>query len=158
VMEEYWQRPELTAETFAHGWLHTGDIARADDRGYLYIVDRAKDMIITGGFNVYPREVEDALTAHPAVLAAAVYGTPDEKWGEAVNAAVVLRAGAAADAGADAGAGADVGAGVTAAELIAHVKELKGSVQAPKSVQVLTELPMTAVGKVDKKALRQRQG
>jgi fatty-acyl-CoA synthase len=142
VMEEYWQRPELTAETFAHGWLHTGDIARADDRGYLYIVDRAKDMIITGGFNVYPREVEDALTAHPAVLAAAVYGTPDEKWGEAVNAAVVLRA----------------GAGVTAAELIAHVKELKGSVQAPKSVQVLTELPMTAVGKVDKKALRQRQG
>jgi fatty-acyl-CoA synthase len=99
-------------------------------------------MIITGGFNVYPREVEDALTAHPAVLAAAVYGTPDEKWGEAVNAAVVLRA----------------GAGVTAAELIAHVKELKGSVQAPKSVQVLTELPMTAVGKVDKKALRQRQG
>ncbi|MDT7695199.1 MAG: fatty-acyl-CoA synthase, partial [Pseudonocardiales bacterium] len=158
VMEEYWQRPELTAETFAHGWLHTGDIARADDRGYLYIVDRAKDMIITGGFNVYPREVEDALTAHPAVLAAAVYGTPDEKWGEAVNAAVVLRAGVAADAGADAGAGADVGAGVTAAELIAHVKELKCSVQSPKSVQVLTELPMTAVGKVDKKALRQRQG
>jgi fatty-acyl-CoA synthase len=149
-MEEYWQRPELTAETFAHGWLHTGDIARADDRGYLYLVDRAKDMIISGGFNVYPREVEDALTAHPAVLAAAVYGTPDEKWGEAVNAAVVLRAGAAAGAG--------VGAGVTAAELIAHVKELKGSVQAPKSVQVLTELPMTAVGKVDKKALRQRQG
>jgi fatty-acyl-CoA synthase len=145
VMEEYWQRPELTADTFAHGWLHTGDIARADDRGYLYIVDRAKDMIISGGFNVYPREVEDALTAHPAVLAAAVYGTPDEKWGEAVNAAVVLRAGAA-------------GAGVTSAELIAHVKELKGSVQAPKSVHLRTELPMTGVGKVDKKALRQQQG
>jgi fatty-acyl-CoA synthase len=81
VMEEYWRRPELTAETFAHGWLHTGDIARADERGYLYIVDRAKDMIISGGFNVFPREVEDALTAHPGVSAAAVYGMPDEKWG-----------------------------------------------------------------------------
>ena len=138
VMEQYWRRPELTAETFAHGWLHTGDIARADERGYLYIVDRAKDMIISGGFNVYPREVEDSLAAHPAVSAAAVYGIPDEKWGEAVTAAVVLRA----------------GAGATAADLIAHVKQLKGSVQAPKSVHLLTELPMTAVGKIDKKALR----
>ena len=141
VMEEYWRRPELTAETFEHGWLHTGDIARADDLGYLYIVDRAKDMIITGGFNVYPREVEDALAAHPAVSAAAVYGVPDEKWGEAVHAAVVLRAGPEAPG--------------LAGELIAHVKALKGSVQTPKSVRVLTELPMTPVGKIDKKALRE---
>jgi len=141
VRERYWRRPELTAETFAYGWLHTGDIARADERGYLYIVDRAKDMIISGGFNVYPREVEDALAAHPAVSAAAVYGIADEKWGEAVTAAVVLRAGTT----------------VTAGELIAHVKQLKGSVQAPKSVHLLTELPMTPIGKIDKKALRQRQ-
>jgi len=141
VMERYWRRPELTAETFAHGWLHTGDIARADERGYLYIVDRAKDMIISGGFNVYPREVEDALAAHPAVSAAAVYGIADEKWGEAVTAAVVLRAGTT----------------VTTGELIAHVKQLKGSVQAPKSVHLLTELPMTPIGKIDKKALRQQQ-
>jgi fatty-acyl-CoA synthase len=140
VMEEYWRRPELTAETFAHGWLHTGDIARADERGYLYIVDRAKDMIISGGFNVFPREVEDALTAHPGVSAAAVYGMPDEKWGEAVTAAVVLRAGCT----------------VSVEELIAHVKQRKGAVQAPKAVHLLPALPMTGVGKVDKKALRQR--
>ncbi|HEX4356980.1 MAG TPA: AMP-binding protein [Pseudonocardia sp.] len=152
VMEEYWQRPELTAETFAHGWLHTGDIARADDQGYLYIVDRAKDMIISGGFNVYPREVEDALAAHPAVSSAAVYGVPDEKWGEAVHAAVVLRAD---PAGPDP-LGAVAGGGL-ADELIAHVKALKGSVHAPKSVRVLTELPMTAVGKIDKKALREQR-
>jgi fatty-acyl-CoA synthase len=140
VMEEYWRRPELTAETFAHGWLHTGDIARADERGYLYIVDRAKDMIISGGFNVFHREVEDALTAHPGVSAAAVYGMPDEKWGEAVTAAVVLRAGCT----------------VSVEELIAHVKQRKGAVQAPKAVHLLPALPMTGVGKVDKKALRQR--
>jgi len=90
---------------------------------------------------VYPREVEDALAAHPAVSAAAVYGVPHEKWGEAVTAAVVLRAGSSA----------------TADELIAHVKQRKGSVQAPKSLHLLSELPMTAVGKIDKKALRRHQ-
>ena len=85
-MEEYWKRPEQTAETFKGGWLHTGDIARADERGYLYIVDRKKDMIVSGGFNIFPREVEDVLSPHPDVAMAAVIGVPDEKWGEAVAA------------------------------------------------------------------------
>jgi len=105
---------------------------------------------------VYPREVEDALAAHPAVSAAAVYGVPDEKWGEAVHAAVVLRADPAVPGGSSGGGLGGTGGGI-AGELIAHVKALKGSVQAPKSVRVLTELPMTAVGKIDKKALRQQR-
>ena len=137
-MEGYWRLPELTAEAFAHGWLHTGDVARCDDRGYLTIVDRIKDMIITGGFNVFPREVEDALARHDAVASAAVFGVPHERWGEAVTAAVVLRPGATA----------------TAEELAAHVRRLKGAVQAPKTVHLVDTLPTTAVGKIDKKALR----
>jgi fatty-acyl-CoA synthase len=138
AMDGYWELPDLSAEALAGGWLHTGDIGRRDERGYLTIVDRKKDMIVSGGFNVFPREVEDALTKHPGVAVAAVYGKPDEKWGEAVQAAVVLRPGAT----------------VTAEELIAHVRELKGVVQTPKRLDVLDELPMTAVGKIDKLALR----
>lgn len=138
AMNRYWRRDELTAETVVDGWLRTGDVARADERGYLYIVDRKKDMIITGGFNVYPREVEDALTSHDAVSAAAVYGVADPRWGESVSATVVLRPGARVDA----------------AELTAHVKRLKGSVQAPKSVYFAEAMPLTGVGKIDKRALR----
>jgi fatty-acyl-CoA synthase len=138
VMEEYWRQPELTEQAFAHGWLHTGDVARCDDRGYLTIVDRTKDMIISGGFNVFPREVEDALTSHASVAVAAVFGVPDERWGEAVTAAVVLKPGAT----------------TTAEELTAHVRALKGAVQTPKSVHVLDSLPTTAVGKIDKRSLR----
>ncbi|GAA5164453.1 AMP-binding protein [Pseudonocardia eucalypti] len=138
VMEGYWRQPELTEATFAHGWLHTGDVARADERGYLTIVDRTKDMIISGGFNVFPREVEDALTSHQAVAMAAVFGVSDEKWGEAVTAAVVLRPGAE----------------VTEEELARHVRERKGAVQTPKSLRFVNTLPTTAVGKIDKKALR----
>ena len=93
VMDGYWNRPAETAAAFSGGWLHTGDVAYADDEGYLYIVDRKKEMIITGGFNIYPREVEDVLGGHPAVAAAAVVGVPDEHWGEAVKAVVVARAG-----------------------------------------------------------------
>ncbi|WP_185995918.1 AMP-binding protein [Nocardioides campestrisoli] len=140
AMEGYHDLPALTEEALAGGWLHTGDIGTLDDSGFLTIVDRKKDMIVTGGFNVFPREVEDALTSHPDVATAAVYGVPDEKWGEAVTAAVVLKPGATVDE----------------ATLVARVKELKGSVQAPKHVHVLTELPMTAVGKIDKKQLRQQ--
>ncbi|MFC0284024.1 AMP-binding protein [Camelimonas abortus] len=140
VMGHYWKRPEQTEEAFRHGWLHTGDVARADERGYLYIVDRAKDMIVTGGFNVYPREVEDVLTSHPAVAMAAVIGVPDSKWGEAVKALVVLRP----------------GADVAEQELVALVKEKKGGPHAPKSVEFVDQLPVTAVGKVDKKVLRAR--
>lgn len=138
AMSGYWNQPELTAEALAGGWLHTGDIARADEEGRLYIVDRKKDMIISGGFNVFPREVEDVLTQHPAVSAAAVIGVPDDKWGEAVKAVVVLRPGAS----------------VRAEELTALVREHKGAVYAPKSVEFAEQLPVTALGKPDKKALR----
>ena len=121
------------------GWLRTGDIARRDDRGYLYIADRKKDMIITGGFNVYSREVEDALSEHPAVALAAVVGIPEPRWGEAVSAAVVLRPGCHVDP----------------ATLIAHVRSRKGAVQAPKLLIIVDELPRTALGKIDKKVLRE---
>ena len=89
----YWNLPEETAETFRDGWMHTGDVAREDEDGFWYIVDRTKDMIVTGGFNVFPREVEDVVAEHPAVAQVGVIGTPDEKWGEAVTAIVVLRDG-----------------------------------------------------------------
>ncbi len=138
VMKGYWNKPEETARALRHGWLYTGDLARRDDDGYLYIVDRSKDMIISGGFNVYPREVEDALSTHPAVASAAVIGIPDAKWGEAVKAVVVLKPGASADPEA----------------LIAHVREAKGPVYAPKSVDLVDALPVTGLGKLDKKALR----
>jgi len=138
VMLGYWNKPEETERAFRHGWLHTGDMARRDADGFIYIVDRSKDLIITGGFNVFPREVEDVLTRHPAVAAAAVIGVPDEKWGEAVKAVVVLKAGET----------------VAAEVLIALVREHKGPVQAPKSVDFVDALPVTGLGKPDKKALR----
>jgi fatty-acyl-CoA synthase len=138
VMQRYWKNPEATEEVFKHGWLHTGDVARQDDDGYLYIVDRKKDMIISGGINVYPREVEDVLAKHPAVAQAAVIGVPHERWGEAVHAVIVLRQECAA----------------TAAELIDFVRGIKGSVQAPKSLDLVAQLPLNSVGKVDKIALR----
>ena len=94
VMAGYFNRPELTAEALAGDWLHTGDVAVQDAEGFLRIVDRKKDMIVTGGFNVYPREIEDVLSSHPAVSSCAVIGIPDEHWGEAVKALVVLRNGA----------------------------------------------------------------
>ncbi|MDE0726074.1 MAG: AMP-binding protein [Alphaproteobacteria bacterium] len=139
VMDGYWQRPEQTAETLAGGWLHTGDMAMADERGYLYIVDRKKDMIITGGFNVFPREVEDVITTDPNVAMAAVIGVPDDKWGEAVKAVVVPRPNTQVDAEA----------------LIRRVRDAKGAVHAPKSVDIVTEIPLTPLGKPDKKALRE---
>lgn len=136
----YWNLPEATAETFRDGWMHTGDMAREDEEGFYYIVDRVKDMIVTGGFNVYPREVEDVLSAHPGVSAVAVIGVPDDRWGEAVKAVVVPRPGVDLDPD----------------ELIALVKEAKGSVQAPKSVDFTDSIPLSALGKPDKKALRAR--
>ncbi|WP_315812383.1 AMP-binding protein [Bradyrhizobium sp. SZCCHNR2028] len=140
VMAEYWKRPDTTAETLKNGWLHTGDIARRDERSYMYILDRKKDMIVSGGFNIFPREIEDVLTQHADVAMCAVVGVPDDKWGEAVTAIVVPRAGAQIDA----------------AELIELVKARKGSAHAPKSISFVKELPMTGVGKVDKKVLRAR--
>jgi fatty-acyl-CoA synthase len=138
VMAEYWKRPDITAETLKNGWLHTGDIARMDERGYMFILDRKKDMIVSGGFNIFPREVEDVLSQHADVAMVAVVGVPDDKWGEAVTAVIVPRE----------------GAHPRPDDLIAMVKAQKGPAHAPKQVQFVTELPMTGVGKVDKKKLR----
>ena len=143
VMQGYHQLPEQTAETLAGGWLHTGDVGRFDDEGFLYIVDRKKDMIVTGGFNVFPREIEDVIAHHPAVAQVAVIGVPEEKWGEMVKAVVVLRPGKTASPELE-------------AELIGMVKDAKGSVQAPKSVDFVDSIPLSALAKPDKKALRAR--
>ncbi len=138
VMLEYWKRPEQTAETLKSGWLHTGDIARKDERGYMFILDRKKDMIVSGGFNIFPREVEDVLSQHADVAMVAVVGVPDDKWGEAVTAVVVAREGTRPNAD----------------ELIALVKARKGSTHAPKHIKFVDALPMTGVGKIDKKVLK----
>jgi len=138
VMDGYRDNDALNAETFRDGWLHTGDVAVRDPGGFLRIVDRTKDMIVTGGFNVYPREIEDIVGEHPAVAQVAVIGVPHPKWGEAVKAFVVLRPGMSADP----------------AALTAVVAERKGSFQAPKAVEFVDAIPQTPVGKPDKKALR----
>ncbi|MGV9714596.1 AMP-binding protein [Rhodococcus pyridinivorans] len=138
VMKGYLNKPEETAEALRGGWLHTGDVARADKNGFMTIVDRKKDMIVTGGFNVFPREIEDVISSHPAVASVAVVGVPDTKWGEAVKACVVLRDGQS----------------VPVEELIEKVRAAKGSVHAPKSVDFLDALPLTPLGKLDKKTLR----
>jgi len=138
VMTGYYKDPAATAEAGRHGWHHTGDIGRLDADGYLYIVDRAKDMIITGGFNVYSVEVEQALMQHPDVQDSAVIGLPDDKWGEKVVAVVQLRAGRS----------------VPPAEIVAFVKARIGSVKAPKLVDIWPDLPRSKVGKVLKKDVR----
>jgi acyl-CoA synthetase (AMP-forming)/AMP-acid ligase II len=134
----YFELPEATAEARAHGWHHTGDVGRRDEHGFYYIVDRKKDMIVTGGFNVFTAEVEAAVTELPGVVECAVIGVPDDRWGEAVAALVVL-----APSG-----------GPDEAEIIAHCKARLGSVKAPKRVLFKAALPRTPVGKFDKKAMR----
>ncbi|MCH9728329.1 MAG: fatty-acid--CoA ligase FadD8 [Actinomycetia bacterium] len=141
----YWKLPDVTADTFRDGWMHTGDLAREDSDGFWFIVDRTKDMIVTGGFNVFPREVEDVVAEHPSIAQVCVIGTPDEKWGEAVTAVVVLRPDVPCD---------DAAVAAMTAEIQASVKERKGSVQAPKQVIVVDSVPVTALGKPDKKAVR----
>ncbi|CAH0991174.1 Long-chain-fatty-acid--CoA ligase [Sinobacterium norvegicum] len=141
VMQQYYNLPEQTAEAFEGGWLHTGDIGRLDDDGFLFIVDRKKDMIVTGGFNVFPKEVEDSISSNPAVAQVAVIGVPDDRWGEAVKAVIVLKDPAAAS---DALGGA----------IMQSVKEAKGSVQTPKYVDFVDSIPLTAIGKPDKKTLK----
>jgi fatty-acyl-CoA synthase len=138
VMQGYWKQPALTDAALAGGWLRTGDMAVRDAAGFLYIVDRKKDMIVSGGFNVFPREIEDVLTSDPSVSVAAVIGVPDEKWGEAVKALVVAKPGATVDVEA----------------LRQLVRDRKGAVYAPKSIDVVESLPLTPVGKADKKVLR----
>ena len=141
VMQGYWNDPEATAQAFDHGWYRTGDLGYLDDESYLFLVDRAKDMIVTGGENVYSAEVENALYQHPAVMEAAVYGIPDERWGEAVHAVVVVLE--PAD---------DLGE-----ELRRHCRSLIAGYKVPKAVDVQTEpLPKSGPGKILKRELRER--
>jgi fatty-acyl-CoA synthase len=137
---EYLNKPEETAAAKSGGWLHTGDMGHRDENGYLFITDRKKDVVISGGFNVYPREVENVIDQHPDVLECCVVGLPDDKWGERVTAVLVV-AGSVADPDA------------LAAEITAMVKNAKGSVYTPKSVVFVDSIPLTAVGKYDKRAL-----
>jgi long-chain acyl-CoA synthetase len=140
VMQGYWNKPKATAEALVDGWYHTGDMGYLDDRQRLFIVDRKKDMIISGGENVYSVEVEDALSTHPAVLEVAVIGVPDPAWGEAVKAVVVLRDGASA----------------TERELLDHCRQRIAGYKVPKSIDFSTEpLPKTGPGKVAKRRLRE---
>jgi long-chain acyl-CoA synthetase len=138
LMQGYWRARALTEEAMRGGWFHTGDLGRVDEDGYLYVVDRKKDLIIRGGFNVFPRDVEEALLEHPSVAEAAVVGRPDEVHGEEVIAFVSLRAGAEA----------------TPSDLIAYGKERLGGYKYPREVHLVSSLPLTPVGKVDRKALR----
>jgi len=142
VTPGYWNQPEATAESIQDGWLHTGDLAVIDDEGYVNIVDRKKDMILTGGENVYSTEVEHVLYEHPGVLECAVIAVPDPTWGEAVKAVVVPRT---ADPPAE-------------AELIAFVKERIAHYKAPRSIDFVSELPKTGSGKIYKRALKDRYG
>ncbi|MFR9806843.1 long-chain-fatty-acid--CoA ligase [Pseudonocardia sp. RS010] len=142
VMAGYWNRPEETAATIRDGWLYSGDGARMDEEGFVHLVDRMKDMIITGGENVYSTEVENVLVLHPDVVSAAVIGLPHEQWGEQVHAVVVTREGATVDAGA----------------LIAHCRERIADYKCPRSVEFRSALPISAAGKILKVALRAEIG
>ncbi len=138
VMKEYWRDPEATAQALREGWLYTGDVGYLDDDGYLFIADRLKDMIITGGYNVYPKEVENAIFKHAAVLEAAVIGVPDETWGESVKAFVVPKPGMQA----------------TEEEIIALCRDNLASYKKPKSVELVDALPKNMAGKILKTELR----
>jgi acyl-CoA synthetase (AMP-forming)/AMP-acid ligase II len=140
VMLGYWHKPQETAAAVRDGWMHTGDGGYLDERGYLYVVDRLKDMIISGGENVYSAEVENAIASHPAVAQCAVIGVPDPDWGERVHAVVVLRPGAT----------------VTIAELRDHVKTRIAGYKAPRSLEIADALPVSGTGKVLKRELRAR--
>jgi acyl-CoA synthetase (AMP-forming)/AMP-acid ligase II len=140
VLSGYWNRPEATAEAFRDGWFHTGDVARMDQEGFVYIVDRKKDMIVSGAENVYPREVEEVLFSHPAIAEAAVFGLPDEHWGERVAAAVVLAAGAR----------------LTEDELETFCRERMAGDKRPRIWHFTDEIPKNVSGKVLKRTLRER--
>jgi acyl-CoA synthetase (AMP-forming)/AMP-acid ligase II len=142
LLQGYWNRPEATEEAFRGGWFHTGDMAYRDAEGFFYIVDRKKDMIITGGENVYSREVEEVLYGHPAVSEAAVIGLPDDKWGERVVAVVTVRAGAT----------------VTEQEILALCRDRLAGFKTPKQVRFIDELPKNVSGKILKRELRDRYG
>jgi long-chain acyl-CoA synthetase len=138
VMDGYWRSPEVTAEALRDGWLHTGDVGYLDEQGYLFIVDRKKDLIIRGGFNVYPRDVEDGLLEHPAVEMAGVVGKPDAVHGEEVVAFVSLRN----------------GQDITGEELVDWARSRIGGYKYPREVRIVEWIPLTPVGKIDRKVLR----
>ena len=137
-MSQYWGRPKATADTLRNGWLHTGDVGRIDNEGFVFIIDRLKDMIISGGFNIYSRDVEQAIQQEAEVQEVAVVGLPDSRWGERVHAIVVLTHGAKSDADA----------------LIASIRARSGPLLTPKTLEFRDHLPLTNLGKVDKKALK----
>ena len=138
LMSGYWQSPEATAEALRGGWLHTGDLGHLDEDGYLHVVDRLKDLVIRHGVNVYPRDVEDVLLAHPDVAGAAVVGRPDPLVGEEVVAFVALRPGST----------------TTAEDLVAHAKSRLSAAKYPREVRLVDSVPLTSVLKTDRKALR----
>jgi long-chain acyl-CoA synthetase len=138
VMKGYYQNPEATAETLKDGWLHSGDVAIKDSDGYYYIVDRTKDMIIRGGLNVYPREVEEVMMNHSSVSMVAVIGVPDDQMGEEVKAYVVIKQ----------------GTHLTEDELLTWTKERVAAYKYPRKIQFVESLPMNATGKILKRALR----
>ncbi len=138
MMAGYWEKPEETQKTIVDGWIHTGDLAEIDEEGFIYLVDRKHDMIITGGLNVYSTEVENEIAGHPAVGEVVVFGAPDEKWGEQVRAIVVLRKGQTTDE----------------QDLIAFCKERLSSYKVPKIIELRASIPKTAYGKFDKKKIR----
>ncbi len=140
VMAGYWNRPEATAETLRGGWLHTGDIGMMDAQGYLYLLDRKKDMIISGGNNIYPREIEEILLVHPAIYEVAVIGVPDQLWGESVKAIIALRPGMA----------------ITEEEVNAFCRQHLASYKKPRTVEFVPELPKNAYGKILKRELREQ--
>ena len=140
VMRGYWNQPDKTEEALRGGWLHTGDIGYMDEDGYLYLVDRMHDKIITGGLNVYPREVEEVLSTHPAVAQVAVFGVSDPLWGEAITAAVVVR----------------MGSKVTADELMQFCREKLAGYKRPKKIHFLEDLPKNLYGKVMRKELKKQ--
>jgi long-chain acyl-CoA synthetase len=137
VMKGYWQRPEATAEAMRGGWFHSGDLARVDEDGYFFIVDRKKDMIIRGGYNVYPREVEEVLFEHPKIREAAVLGVPDDEWGEEIGAAVVPMDGEE----------------LTPEEVSQYVRERLAAYKYPRVVWFLDDLPKGPTGKILKREI-----
>jgi acyl-CoA synthetase (AMP-forming)/AMP-acid ligase II len=138
LMDKYLNLPTATAQALRGGWMHTGDVGYFDEEGYLHVTDRKKDMIVSGGENVYPREVEDVLYEHPGILEAAVFGVTDEKWGERVHAVVVFKTGVAADTN----------------DVLAFARKRLAGYKLPKTVEVVTALPKNAAGKVAKNELR----
>jgi long-chain acyl-CoA synthetase len=140
VMKGYWKMPEETEANLKDGRFYTGDLCTVDEEGYIYVKDRKKDMIISGGYNIYPFELESVLQEHPAIADAAVFGIPDDHWGEAVCAHLVLREGSSA----------------TEDEIIAFMKQNLSSYKAPKRIEFVSELPRTPSGKIRKRELREK--